>query len=71
MDKVRRTATKKMLYLGAQVWEGQSIKGVEQAPQLLRDCRLLEGLKKKYEVEVVDLGNVNASCVKVREDNEQ
>lgn len=40
MNKVKKTTTKTLCYLGANIWEGQKIEGVEKTPDLLRDCRL-------------------------------
>lgn len=40
MDKVKKTTTKRLCYLGASIWEGQKIEGVEKTPDLLRECRL-------------------------------
>ena len=57
MDKVKRTVDK-MCFLGAGVWEAQSIKGVEKTPELMRQLNLFSGLKEKYGVEIIDAGNI-------------
>lgn len=57
MKKV--TQSKTLTFLGAVVHEGQSIKGVEKTPQILRDSGLFESLKKKFGVDVNDLGDIS------------
>lgn len=56
-----------MCYLGAAIWEGQKIKGVEKTPNILREAQLFKGLKEKFGVEVVDLGNVQQDNVKIEQ----
>lgn len=57
MKKV--TTSKSITYFGAAVHEGQSIKGVEKIPQILRDAGLFDSLKKKFNVDVNDIGDVS------------
>ena len=57
MKKV--TTSKNLTFLGAAVHEGQSIKGVEKTPQILRDSGLFDSLKKKFDVEINDIGDIS------------
>lgn len=55
----KATTSKSITYLGAAVHEGQSIKGVEKTPQILRDAGLFDSLKQKFNVDVNDIGDVS------------
>lgn len=55
----KATTSKSVTYLGAAVHEGQSIKGVEKTPKIFRDAGLFDSLKKKFNVDVNDIGDVS------------
>lgn len=69
--KEKQTNTKKMLYLGGAIWEGQDIEGVEKTPQILRDANLFLALKEKYGVQTIDLGDISAKNYQEGEHNEE
>lgn len=39
-SKEKKTHTKRMLYLGGAIWEGQDIEGVELTPDIIRGANL-------------------------------
>ena len=50
---------KKLSFLGACLHSGQPIKGVELAPQAIRNSGLFSSLAEKYEVKVKDYGDIH------------
>jgi hypothetical protein len=44
-EKVRKTTSNKILYVGGAIWEGQDIKGVELTPNILRSANLFKTLE--------------------------
>lgn len=61
--KVKQTLARSLSFLGAGICEGQTVKGVERSPQLLRDAGLFGHLKNRFDVDVVDYGDVNSSLI--------
>lgn len=45
MNKEKKTVAKKLCYLGAAIWEGQKIEGVDKTPDIMREAKLFNGLK--------------------------
>jgi hypothetical protein len=63
-SKIKKTVTKKLLYVGGAIWEGQNIKGVERTPNIIRNANLFKTLNEKYEVDSIDLGDISAENYK-------
>lgn len=55
----KRSIFKAVSYIGAAIREGQDLVGVEEAPDALRKAGLFEALRKKFEVEINDYGNIS------------
>jgi arginase len=57
---VNQTVIKRLAYLGAAIHEGGIVKGVENGPRYIRESGVFDRIKKMYEAEVVDYGDVKA-----------
>ena len=56
---MRKTLSTGINYIGAAIKEGQTLSGVDTAPDALRNSGLFDSLKKKFNVEVKDYGNIS------------
>jgi hypothetical protein len=45
MDNNKVTTTKRLLYVGGAIWEGQDIEGVEKTPDLIREANIFRALR--------------------------
>ena len=61
--KTKQTLVRSLSYLGAAICEGQTVKGVDRSPQLLRDAGLFGHLKNRFDVDVVDYGDVHSGLI--------
>ena len=83
MDKIKKTVPQNMLFLGAEIWEGQvvpsegskdygkPIHGTKDTPYLMRKVKLFEGVKSKFGVDTIDIGNVSISSCPAKNKNEE
>jgi len=56
--KIKRTTAKTLSFLGAALSEGQLVKGVEKAPDIIRRSGIFNLLRNNYDVGVQDYGNI-------------
>jgi hypothetical protein len=56
---MKKTISKNINFIGAAIHQGQSIKGVENAPDMIRRSGLFKSLTKKYGAEVADFGIIS------------